>query len=72
MKNHLYKRGELILFVYDALEEGISIADIMKRTGVSRSAAYVLIEDIQLYISDFYRYDIEIYKKGSKFFKRKN
>ena len=63
MKNHYYKRSELVLFVYDAmLNGGIKMKEVVDKTGVSSSTAYLLIEDIQLYIADFYRYDLEIIK----------
>ena len=72
MKKNNFKRSELVLFVYDRLDVGISIKEIVAETGISRASAYLLIQDINIYISDFFRYDIEIYKIGNKFYKKIN
>ena len=72
MKKNSFKRSELVLFVYDRLDVGISIKEIVDETGISRASAYLLIQDINIYISDFFRYDIEIYKIGNKFYKKIN
>ena len=73
MKKHFYKRSELVLFVYDAmLNGGITMKEVMDKTGVSSTTAYLLIIDIELYISDFFRYDLEIEKnKDLYYIKRK-
>ena len=72
MKKNSFKRSELVLFVYDRLDVGISIKEIVDETGISRASVYLLIQDINIYISDFFRYDIEIYKIGNKFYKKIN
>lgn len=72
MKKHFYKRSEITLFVYDAmLNGGITTKEISKKTGLSLSVAYLIIEDIQLYLSDFFRYDIELIKEKDKYFLKK-
>ena len=69
MKKHFYKRSELVLFVYDALlNGGITMREVMDKTGVSSTTAYLLIVDIELYLSDFYRYDLELYKVVDRYF----
>ena len=45
--------------------------EISKKTGLSLSVAYLIIEDIQLYLSDFFRYDIELIKEKDKYFLKK-
>ena len=69
MKKHFYKRSEIVLFVYDAmLNGGITMKEVSERTGLARSVTYLVVEDIELYISDFYRYDLEVVKDKDKFY----
>ena len=69
MKKHFYKRSELVLFVYDAmLNGGITMREVINITGASVGTVYSLIDDIELYIADFYRYDIEILKEKDRYY----
>lgn len=69
MKKHFYKRSELVLYVYDAmLNGGISMKEVHNKTGLTLSTCYLLIEDIELYISDFYRYDLEVLKNNDIYY----
>ena len=72
MKKHFYKRSELVLYLYDAmLNGGIKMKDLIKDTNVSVGTAYSLIEDIELFIADFYRYDLEILKEKDLYYIKK-
>lgn len=72
MKKHYYKRAELVLFVYDAmLNGGITMKEVSDITGLTLSVCYLLVEDIQLYIADFYRYDLEILKINKVYYIKK-
>ena len=72
MKKHYYKRSELVLYLYDAmLNGGIKMKDLIKITNVSVGTAYSLIEDIELFIADFYRYDLEILKVNKVYYIKK-
>lgn len=72
MKKHYYKRSELTLFVYESLlNGGITMKEVHERTGLTLSTTYLIIEDIQLYLSDFFRYDLELIKEKDKYYLRK-
>lgn len=72
MKKHYYKRSELVLYVYDHLiNDGITVREIVENTGCCVASVYLLFEDIELYISDFYRYDIELVKIKDRFYIKK-
>ena len=49
------------------LNGGITMRELIERTEVSVGTAYSLIEDIELYIADFYRYDLELLKFKGKY-----
>ena len=58
-----YKRALMTIYVFDMmLDSGITIDEIKNTLETSNSTAYELINDIQSFICDFYRYDLELVK----------
>lgn len=65
----MYKRSEMCLFIFYQLFLGkeISIKEMQKQLKCSRNTCYLIISDIELFIADFYCYELEIIKKGVYF-----
>ena len=62
----MYKRSEMVLAVFYELINGkrITIKEIQATLMCSRNTAYLIISDIELFIADFFYYNLEIVKEG--------
>lgn len=61
-----FKRSEMCLAVFYELIKGnkLTIKDIQNKLSCSRNTAYLVLMDIELFIADFYYYELVIIKKG--------
>lgn len=66
----MYKRSEMVLAVFYELIKGkkLTIKSIQQTLMCSRNTAYLIISDIDLFIADFYHYELEIVKEGKYIF----
>ena len=62
----MYKRSEMVLAVFYELIKGnkLTIKAIQTSLMCSRNTAYLILSDIELFIADFYCYELEIIKEG--------
>lgn len=65
-----YKRSEMVLAVFYEMIKGnkLTIKEIQIKMMCSRNTAYLILSDIELFISDFYYYELELIKKGKYFY----
>ena len=62
----------MTIYVFDMmLDSGITIDEIKNTLETSKSTAYELINDIQSFICDFYRYDLELVKINGRYYLKK-
>lgn len=62
----------MTIYVFDKmLDSGITIDEIKNTLETSKSTAYELINDIQSFICDFYRYDLELGKINGRYYLKK-
>lgn len=67
-----YKRALMTIYVFDKmLDSGITIDEIKNNLETSKSTAYEIINDIQSFICDFYRYDLELVKINGRYYLKK-
>lgn len=66
----MYKRSEMVLAVFYELIKGkrITIKEIQTTLMCSRNTAYLILSDIELFIADFYHYDLELIKEGKNIY----
>ncbi len=67
MKKHKYKHSSLILYFFYLLHEEnkeIKIKELTEQLEISKATAYNLLNDIDLFISEFELYNLEIIKSN--------
>ncbi len=66
MKNHDYKKSSLILILFYELyfeNKELRVSDLYKRFGCCKATIYNLISDIDIFIGEYYLYNIDIVVK---------
>lgn len=66
----MYKRSEMVLAVFYELikKNKLTIKSIQSMLMCSRNTAYLILSDIELFIADFYCYELEIVKEGKFYY----
>ena len=61
-----FKRSEMCLAVFYELIKGnkITIKEVQEKLSCSRNTVYLILMDIELFIADYYYYELEIVKEG--------
>lgn len=61
-----YKRSEMCLAVFYELLKGnrLTIKEIQNLLSCSRNTVYLVLNDIDCFIADFFYYELEILKEG--------
>ena len=68
-----FKRSEMCLAVFYELIKGnkLTIKEVQTKLSCSRNTVYLVLLDIELFIADFFCYELEIVKEGKYIYLKK-